>query len=241
MSRKADIVEARLRRLLDSGRYPLGSRLPAERALAQELGVSRALLRTTLERLEAEGRLWRHVGQGTFVGGRPIRGRAELALVGGLTSPAEVMEVRLVIEPHAARLAAIRATGDDILHLRHCFDKSVGAPNYANYARWDATLHRAIAEAARNALLLSLFDAVSTVRQQPAWSRLWQRALTEERKAIYRRQHKSIVDAVAARDAATATEAMRAHLLTVERFLLAETRRPPAMNSRRLTNASLRA
>ena len=226
--RKSGMVETRLRRLLDSGRYPLGTRLPPERALAGELGISRTLLRNTLDRLEAEGRLWRHVGQGTFVGGRPVRGSAELAVIGGLTSPAEVMEVRVMIEPRAARLAAIRATGDDIAHLRHCFDKSIAAPNYANYARWDATLHRAIAEAARNALLLSLFDAVNAVRQQPSWSRLWQCALSEERKTTYRRQHKAIIDSVAVHDAAGAEEAMRMHVQTVGRFLLSEAGRPPA-------------
>jgi len=67
--------------LLISGRYPAQSRLPPERELAVLLGVSRSGLREGLEILEAEGRIWRHVGKGTFVGPRPIQAATGLDLV----------------------------------------------------------------------------------------------------------------------------------------------------------------
>ncbi|WJR75072.1 FadR/GntR family transcriptional regulator [Bradyrhizobium sp. NP1] len=207
----ADDVVWSLRKMLDSGNHPVGTRLPAERNLCAELKVSRTVLRTALARLEAEGRLWRNVGQGTFVGGRPVKTGNAIVLASALTSPAEVMEVRLVIEPPGAFHAAIRATEDDIAHLQHCLSKLDGSPNHANYARWDSTFHRGIFEAAHNSLLLMLFDAVNDVRSQASWSSVWERMLTPNR-AAFRQQHKRIVEAIASRNPASAQEQMRAHL-----------------------------
>jgi DNA-binding FadR family transcriptional regulator len=200
--------------MLDSGNHPVGTRLPAERDLCAELKVSRTVLRTALARLEAEGRLWRNVGQGTFVGGRPVKTGNAIVLSSAFTSPAEVMEVRLVIEPQGAFHAAVRATEDDIAHLRHCLSKLDGSPNHANYARWDSTFHRGICEAAHNSLFLMLFDAVNDVRSQASWSAVWDRMLTPNRTEFHQ-QHQNIVDAIALRDPAAAQEAMRVHLSLV--------------------------
>lgn len=219
---KADSLKRMLRAMLDDGRYANGSRLPPERELAETLKVGRTLLRRILDQLEAEGRIWRHVGQGTFVGSRPATTSTDLAIISALTSPAEVMEVRLVLEPRIARLAALRANAEDITHLRHCLDKSASAPNYANYGRWDATLHRAVASAARNVLLLALFDAVNSVRQQASWASLWQNAMTPARQAAYAREHSAFVDAIERRDATAAENSMREHLSTVARYLAVE-------------------
>jgi DNA-binding FadR family transcriptional regulator len=220
---KAEKLRQSLKAMLDSGRFPNGSRLPPERELAVELQVSRSLLRRVLDFLEAEGRIWRHVGQGTFVGSRPANTSTDLALISSLTSPAEVMEVRLVLEPRMARLASLRANAEDIEHLRYCLERTETAPNYANYGRWDATLHRAIAAAARNVLMLALFDAVNSVRQQPGWTSLWQSALTPERQATYAKEHNDVVEAIARRDGLAAETAMRDHLNTVSHFLSLET------------------
>src|SRR6266436_4503913 len=69
--REARRVTADLAEYLSSDRYPLHSRLPPERQLCELLEVSRTALRNGLEEPEREGRIWRHVGKGTFVGGRP--------------------------------------------------------------------------------------------------------------------------------------------------------------------------
>jgi DNA-binding FadR family transcriptional regulator len=210
----ADDVVWSLRKMLDSGNHPVGTRLPAERDLCAELNVSRTVLRTALARLEAEGRLWRNVGQGTFVGGRPVKTGNAIVLASAVTSPAEVMEVRLVIEPQGAFHAAIRATEDDIAHLQHCLSKLDDSPNHANYARWDSTFHRGIFEAAHNSLLLMLFDAVNDVRSQASWSNVWERMLTPNR-AVFSRQHRKIVDAIASRDPSSAQDQMQIHLSLV--------------------------
>lgn len=196
--------------------------------------MSRTYLRAGLAQLEAEGKIWRAVGQGTFVGARPIQSAADITLLSGLASPAEVMEVRLVIEPETARLAALRATPGDIAHLEHCLRKSLAAPDFTTYAKWDATLHRGIAEAAHNTLLFTLFDAVNAVREQKGWSRLWEGAMTPQRETTYNSHHHQIVRAIAERNAAHAEGLMRRHLEAVQKNLL---RKAAATGSGRRTAA----
>ena len=111
-----DILE-RLRGALSSGRFPDQGRLPAERVLAEEFGVSRSTLRNSLGVLEAEGRIWRHVGRGTFVGERPSVDAPALSALVNQTHPEEVMEVRLALEPRIASLAARRATAAWVFSL----------------------------------------------------------------------------------------------------------------------------
>jgi GntR family transcriptional repressor for pyruvate dehydrogenase complex len=93
------------------------------------------------------------------------------------------------------------------------------APNYSNYGRWDAAFHQAVANAAHNKLLLSLFASVNAVRNQEAWSRLWQSALTSSLRERYRAEHAAIVRTVVERNPHKSERAMRAHLETVESSL----------------------
>jgi len=225
MSRRDGSVE-KLSQLLASGRYPAQSRLPPERELSVLLGVSRSGLREGLEMLEAEGRIWRHVGKGTFVGPRPLDGATGLHLVSAVTSPEEVMEVRLLFEPLIARLAATRATASEIENLQRLLEKSDAARDAKAWELWDGTLHRAVAQAAHNKLLLAVFDGFNAMRGQAAWSRLRLAALIPERLAVYRRQHRAYVGAITARDPAAAEAAMRHHVETVRDNLLGVERMP---------------
>ncbi len=220
MSAKAEKGLADIRGLLDGGEYPVNTRLPPERDLARRIGVSRGLLRDILAKLEAEGRIWRHVGQGTFVGGRGPSTKGEIALISNRTSPAEVFEARLAIEPQCASYAALRATSDDIAHIQHCVRKMDRAPNSSNYFRWDATLHRAIAEAAHNNLLLNLYDAVNATREQIVWTNMFHASMGIERREKTCAQHHAIVDAIVRRNAATAARLTRQHIEDVRRYLL---------------------
>lgn len=214
---KSTELATTLRRLLDSGRYPVNSRLPAERILAKQLGTSRGLLRVGLAQLEAEGRIWRNVGQGTFVGGRPIKTNADLSAISAITNPLEVIEARALIEPQTAWYAAIRSSEDDLRHIRNCLAKIDGSPNHTNYGRWDSTFHRAIAEAAHNALLLAIFDAVNEVRNQAAWTKIWQTAIQPGRELL-RKQHLAILEAIEQRNAEDARNATFEHIKTIGEF-----------------------
>jgi DNA-binding FadR family transcriptional regulator len=219
--RRRDRSLTKLSQLLSTGGYPLQSRLPPERELATMLGLSRSALREGLELLEAEGRIWRHVGKGTFVGERPAKASVDLDLLSEMTNPEEVIEVRLLFEPLIAGLAALRATPAEIAHMEHLLEKGDAARDAIAWERWDAALHRAVAQAARNKLLLAIFDAFNGMRRQAAWGRLRGMALTPERLSHYRAHHREYVAAIADRDGARAEQAMRRHLLMVRENMLA--------------------
>lgn len=209
-----------LQDLLREGDYQIGSRLPAERELAVALGLSRSALREGLALLEAEGLIWRHVGQGTFVGARAANDKKSLSLISEFTNPMEVMEVRIALEPHLAALAAIRATPAEIAHMERCVQKSETAPNAQTYELWDGTLHRVLAGATHNTLMIAVFNAINEIRTQTAWGRLRGSVFTPARRSEYCRQHEAFVDAIAERDAERAEMMMRDHLESVQRNLL---------------------
>jgi DNA-binding FadR family transcriptional regulator len=110
-------VLERVRELIDGGAFGASGRLPAERALANGIGISRRALRQALDVLEAEGRITRQQGRGTFVADARA-GTHDLVLqLAKVTNPVDTLEVRLAIEPPQARLAALRATRCDIEKL----------------------------------------------------------------------------------------------------------------------------
>jgi DNA-binding FadR family transcriptional regulator len=219
MSRREKAM-AKLVAMLEGPDYPANSRLPAERDLSVKLGLSRSGLREALEVLEAQGRIWRHVGQGTFVGTRPAAEPAELNLITARTSPTEVLETRLLLEPLLARMAALRATEAEIEQMQYLLEKSEAARDAKTWELWDGRLHRAVAEAAHNGLLLAIFDAFNAMRRQAKWSALRQTALTPARHAAYCAHHRAYVAAIAARDPAKAEALMKKHIEAVRDGLL---------------------
>ena len=194
-------------------------RFPSERALASNLDVSRTVLREVLDRLEAEGKLWRHVGQGTFAGRRPQQTAKMLSLITAHTSPAEVLEARLAIEPQIARMAATRASEVQISELRALVTKGRAANDASTWELWDSQFHRAICTISGNRLMLSIFDGFNAMRRQSKWSALRTTVLTAEKRQTYVQQHQFIVDAIAARNPADAQAAMTTHIEQVTRDL----------------------
>jgi DNA-binding FadR family transcriptional regulator len=219
MSRRDDAT-AKLRKLLESNRHPLHSRLPAERLLCLDLGLSRSALREGLEILEAEGRIWRHIGKGTFVGSRPASELNGLSVVTAQTSPIEVLETRLIIEPAIARLAALHASQVDIDNMRYLIEKSEAARDAKTWESWDGTLHRAIVLATHNNLLVSIFDGFNAIRRQESWQRLRETSQTPDRLHVYREHHRHFVDSIANRDPDGAESMMRRHIEAVRNNML---------------------
>jgi DNA-binding FadR family transcriptional regulator len=184
------------------------------------LGVSRAELRKALAVLEAEGQLWRHVGKGTFLGDRPLDTMADIAAITRRTNPAEVMRTRLLLEPEVARLAALNATPAQIAEMGVCLKKSREAGSWRQYEGWDNRLHRVIAEATQNNLLLALLDTLNAVRRAVAWGRRRANPVRPDPDHHSFAEHEAIVAAIADRDMGRAAACMRRHLESVERNLL---------------------
>ncbi|HEX6093328.1 MAG TPA: FCD domain-containing protein [Dongiaceae bacterium] len=211
---------AQLRAYLARTTLAADSRLPPERTLSQALGVTRAELRKALAVLEAEGQLWRHVGKGTFLGNRPLDTVSDIAAISHRTNPAEVMRTRLLLEPEVARLAALNATPAQIAEMQNCLKKSREAASWRQYEAWDNRLHRVIAEATQNNLLLSLLDTLNAVRRAVAWSRPRTNPVKPDPDHHSFSEHDAIVGAIAERDMGRAAAGMRKHLESVERNLL---------------------
>jgi DNA-binding FadR family transcriptional regulator len=228
----ADTVLALIGRAIAERGIGPGGRLPTERDLAAASGQSRAAVRRALGILEADGRIVRHVGRGTFLAPAAGSPGGDASLTGGgpnagaeegpdgrngpaATSPAEIMAVRLLIEPRMMPLAVAAATSADFAEIERCLVKGDEAASYEDFEVWDAALHRAFAAATHNSLLSSVMRMISAARDQPLWGTLKRRSSTPERRDAYRSDHRAITEALAERHAEAATEAMRQHLLRV--------------------------
>lgn len=210
-----------LRAWLSQQRRAPGDRLPPERQLCATLGVSRSELRKALSHLEAAGEVWRHVGKGTFIGAAPHTGGDDIAATAARTSPVEVMNARLVLEPALAAEAALCATLEDLEDLRGCLDGARAAESWRHYETWDNRLHRAIAASTGNLVTLTLFDSLNTIRRTVTWGR---RRPEQDRPSPDHHSfcdHDAIYRAIAERDPTAAAGAMRAHLGRVRDKLLA--------------------
>ncbi|MEM7124390.1 MAG: FadR/GntR family transcriptional regulator [Pseudomonadota bacterium] len=205
-----------LRDLLASGELSQSGRLPPERVLAGDLGVGRRTLRKALSALEQEGRILRRQGRGTFIAQPTSSHVGQLEQTFEHTNPIEVMEVRLAIEPVMARLASVRASRCDIERLTRLADQTRTAEDAATYERADAAFHRKVAEAARNVLFLSIYDALADVRRDASWSNLDENARCFNRQALYAGLHVELVQAIAARDGDRAHQVMYSHLSDVQ-------------------------
>lgn len=213
-----------LRAYLAQQDLPASGRLPPEREFCATLGVSRGELRKALAVLEAEGRLWRRVGKGTFVGDRPAEAdaadAADLSRIVEVTSPTEVMRARLLIEPEIAREAALHASVADVARMRHCLVHSRRSETWRQYESWDNRLHRAVAEATDNAVLIHLFDTLNAIRRAVAWGRLRDIPLRPPKTHHSFAEHDALVAAIEARDREAAARRMRVHLQSVAQHLL---------------------
>lgn len=216
---KKDPIQ-QLRQILQSGQYPDQSRLPPERTLSAALGISRAVLRKALSVLEAENLIWRHVGRGTFVGTRPKDERKGPIMIADFTNPAEIMEVRLVIEPKIAAIAALRATPDDIDRMEKALAKSASATDSVSFEKWDGALHEAIATSTGNSLLISFFKAVNSLREDKIWGSLKEASLSRKRQTLYCLHHRNLLEAIEDRNASEAEKTMKIHLEEVQKNLL---------------------
>lgn len=213
-----------VRKRIADGSWPSGHRLPPERDLVEMFGIARNTLRKAMDELETAGVIERHVGRGTFIAHKidqainpPTVSSAETLVqrIHG-ASPADVMELRLLLEPQFVESAALRATSRDLQQISHCLEQSELATTVLDFEHWDGMLHQSILAAAHNNLLTDLYEAINGVRRQPEWEALKQRSLTPERHKRYKQQHRRIVSALLKRDAEAASREVRDHLLEVK-------------------------
>lgn len=200
------------------GQYDYGERLPAERDLASHFKVSRATVREALDQLEKSGLVVRRIGSGTFSN---HRNQPEDQSIAERTSPLEVIEVRLAVEPHMVRLAVLNASARDIERIERALDELlVSGHDKKAFTLADEAFHLALAEASRNPLMVWLYRHLNDVRNHAQWGAMRDAILTPERLEDYNRQHREIVEAIKSRDADSAVATITSHLVKARRHLM---------------------
>ncbi len=211
-------IAARLRQAILDGRYADGERLPAERNLAQHFEASRSTVREALRRLEEAHLVIRRIGSGTFVSHRPTLEQGDIAEV---TSPVELIDVRLAVEPQMARLVVVNATQRDLERMGEALSRVEACDGDRElFSRADEQFHLALAECTRNPLMVWLYRQINDVRSHALWDGMKDKILTKARIAEYNRQHRELYEALCSRDVDAATQMIAAHLEKARRDLL---------------------
>ncbi|MEG3086267.1 FadR/GntR family transcriptional regulator [Sphingomonas sp. PB4P5] len=209
---------AELRNYIEAVVNSGGRRLPPEPKLSAELGISRGRLRTLLKRLENERLIWRHVGKGTFVGPRQLV--ADVSNGSLSISVDDIIDARLLLEPRLAAQAAIRSTPADLAAMDQCIADMKGVSSFLTWKRLDERLHRTIAEATHNAILLMVYDTLRSQVKLSLDKRMEEVfAAAAGPKELTEVEHCAIVDAIRQHNPAHAEHAMREHLESVRRNL----------------------
>ena len=211
-------ITAQLRQAIMEGGYAHGEKLPAERQLASAYGASRTTIRTALDQLEIERLVSRRVGAGTFVNFRPQGDTEDIA---ELTSPLELIEVRLGIEPNMVRLAVLNATARDIERLAAAMARiEPSSGDSESFTLWDEEFHQLIAEATRNPLMVWVYRQINAVRTHSQWNAMKDKVLTPGRIAEYNQQHTALYGAIRTRDIEAAVAIVTNHLHYARRQLM---------------------
>jgi len=216
--RAATMFEETVERLgtaIRTGILPAGSRLPAERLLAGELGISRSTLRQALTTLVQSGHLvsLRGRGGGTFVTDRPPLASVSAVPLG--TDAWAVLDYRVAIETGATVLACERAGGDDLDRLDAVVARMWEVDDFEVYRRADIRFHIGLAEAARASRLVSAMTEVQG-RMSELITRI---AHPPEVLTHANDQHRRVVRLLRKRDSARAVQLIREHMEGTEHIL----------------------
>jgi GntR family transcriptional repressor for pyruvate dehydrogenase complex len=215
-SRLYEQIVEQIEQSVQKGDLKPGDQLPAERELAEQFGVSRTAVREAVKALREKGLVEAYPGKGTFItngSSNPMRQSLDRMMRSAqVDATSSLVEVREILEPEIAALAAVRATDENLNSLREAvavMDAAKRDPDA--YIEADLDFHLELAEAAANPLILSLIDSIIGV-------------LREQRMRIFevdggpdrgQYHHKKILEAMEHQDAQGAREAMRAHLRQV--------------------------
>lgn len=215
-SRLYEHIVRQIEESITRGVLKAGDQLPAERELAQQFGVSRTAVREAVRVLSEKGLVEAYSGRGTFVTNgtsQVIRQSLDLMIkIGQPDGSTHLAEVREILEPGIAALAAIRAEESHINQLREAVEVMDRSRHDADaFIEGDLDFHLALAEAAGNPMILSLIDSiVGLLREQRL--RTYYIGGGPERGQFH---HKRILEAIEQHDPERARQMMQAHMQQV--------------------------
>lgn len=205
-----------------SGHWRAGEKLPTERALSETYQIGRAAVRQILAEAKERGLITQTVGSGTYVSKEAgaLLAATPTEAPGMHTSPAELMEARMVIEPMIAQLVVRNGTSADFLRMEECCTRAEQADSMEQFEVWDGALHQAIADATHNTFIQEVFHLMNKVREQGDWGSLKMKSLTPQRREVYEQEHRALVNALKDRDEERGRLLMMEHLVRIRQNLL---------------------
>jgi GntR family transcriptional repressor for pyruvate dehydrogenase complex len=209
-----------IRELIEGGQLKPGDKLPTERSLAEQLGVSRSSVREALSALEVLGVIHSRQGLGNYVAHNvsselPQDQYENLIVEGG---PLEIIEARQLFEPGVAALAARRRTEADLQAIRACItemERLIAEGGNAWEPDWG--FHVAVANAGHNAVVSALADLITQRVSGSLWQLMRERNYASDpaRPRHYLNSHRLIYEAIERGDASAAEAALRLHLAEI--------------------------
>ncbi len=230
------LVLEKMQRLIDDGEYPAGGRLPPERELAERFGVSRPTIREAIIALETLNLVEVKTGSGVYVlDTKRSRNGIDITI-----SAFELTEARALIEGEAAALAAKMISDEQLAELETALeemaDESADGKLISELA--DQKFHHIISEATRNKMLAAVIDNLWYIRDNsPSVHNAYQSICETDGKARVQ-EHQEILDALRARDATAARQAMHRHFARILTKLLAANEEQQIEEIRRKANES---
>lgn len=229
-------VAEQLAAAIGDGEYPPGSRLPAERKLAERFDVSRPTIREAIIALEIAGYVEVRGGSGVYVCSESATQMTTTDLDIG---PFDILEARILFEGEAAELAAKQITDEELQELREALDAMVQENEEEPICeKADENFHKLIARATKNEAIISVCDHLWQLRNN---SPISARILEKVRQAGSRpriEEHRMVLEALEQRDPTAARAAMREHLTRVIQQLLDATEATAIEEARRSVEKS---
>ena len=211
-------IVSQIEQRIEAGDLKVGDQLPSERELAEQFTVSRTAVREAVKALRQKGLVEIRLGRGTFITNETndtIRNSLSLLMkIGGKNGSASLVEVREILEPEIAALAATRITDEDITTMREAVEIMGTALDKVDlFVEADLDFHLALAEGTQNPLIPILMDSIiDLLREQRKRIGLTKGGL--QRGQVH---HKRILDAITRRDPEAARQAMQDHLQQVRK------------------------
>jgi GntR family transcriptional repressor for pyruvate dehydrogenase complex len=203
-----------LAKKISSGDYPPGQLLPSERALSEEYGLSRSMVREALRTLAERRLIEVRPGRGSQVRQTTVADAVERMIEifdHSHVTPRTLIEARSMLETTAASLAAERAGEDEIATIGRARQSCSQSDSLLERVRWDLAFHLAIVRAAGNPLVETMFHAIQPYIVELLFRSLTDANVTEKGLAF----HERILDAIVRHDADTAAREMANHLISI--------------------------
>ena len=205
--KKSSLVAEKIIACIQQGIVKRGERLPSERTIAEELGVSRAPVREALSALKIMGVVDIIVGDGTYAK-RDIQQRQSnstaITMLEENESPFEVLRARQAVEPKVIEIAAVEADEEDLTNLRLKLGeikKAIDSHDFEFYFQANRNFHLCIAKTTHNSILIRIMEFLFEVENQPLWREVCQKHFSNfEHLNFYYPQHQKMLAAIEAGD-----------------------------------------